>query len=196
MRAPDSAILKAAAAFVAVFVLSAVVTLRFLTTSSVARRHDAARGRVNERSDPDTEIIAVYIGSPTCAFSTSPSVRRYVGDITAALRNKTDALGWRFSTVGVAVAHSVDDGLEHLRRTGEFDEVSAGDNWSNEMAVRLLFGGHTGPPATPQVIVLRRVTHGPVEGRVVSEDRVLARKVGLIELETFADRQAPVPLRY
>ncbi len=112
---------------------------------------------------------------------------------TAALAERTNQAGLRFSTVGISDDWSVTRGMKILEEFGRFDEVIVGRNWFNSGVVRFI-DEMNGPPVVPQLLVVRqekridqdRWTSGPVAE--------LVRVVGKTEIRSWAARGFPVPL--
>ncbi|MCY3599679.1 MAG: hypothetical protein OXN85_06885, partial [Gemmatimonadetes bacterium] len=86
----------------------------------------------------------------------------------------------------------VQNGLEHLERFGPFDEVTAGRGWLNMGVLEYIYGDLPGVAATPQVIVVERTVKRDGEWRI-EDQRVLARRAGLDEIEEWAKEGAPLP---
>lgn len=149
------------------------------------------------RSVPrDTQLVAIFFGSPECSFSSDPLLQRMVREILIALGNQADRRGWRFASVGVAITDDARSGLRLLERIAPFDEVSSGGSWFNEIAIQYFYRQLPGPPGTPQFVVVRRVATGPSSmqpvGRV-ERDLLLTRRVGMQEIRAFHSVGAQLP---
>jgi hypothetical protein len=148
-------------------------------------------------STTDTQLVAVFLGSPDCSFSRSDTARALVANAMVHLRSQATERGWRFLRVGVAIARSPVEGARYLRSAGDFDEIATGNGWENLGAIRYFWNDLPGMPSTPQIVVTRRVIErsvgSMVSSRTVREEQLLARKAGLAELEPFVARRAPLP---
>lgn len=140
------------------------------------------------------ELALVYVGSPTCAYSNSPRLRNMLDSAHRALRSEADAEGASFVSVGISVGGNVVDGLQHLERTGRFDEVVAGRGWHNLGALRFIHGdagGHSGASVTPQVLVVaRRAVDSRVPG--LESETVVLRLAGLAAIDRWLTAGAQI----
>jgi hypothetical protein len=141
---------------------------------------------------PQEEYVFVFIGSSVCGAANLP----YLPDAIAAAKDgvaaRAEEDGARLHTIGVARDRSIDAGLEHLRKFGHFDEVAAGAGWGNSAINRYIYETFPGPGVTPQIVVVKREV---ALGRgIVSQPRVLVRKVGAAEIRRWAvDQSAVLP---
>ncbi len=145
------------------------------------------------------ELVMIYLGAASCAWSNAEGMPGLVERVKVELHAKAAARGWAFEAVGIALDWDVEQGLKHLRKFGEFDEVSAGRNWDNSLALRY-FGAHvTEPPSTPQVIAIHRIVtpanfrDGPFVLETTGEE-VLFRVAGGVELKRWVRNGIPVPM--
>lgn len=97
-----------------------------------------------------------------------------------------------FATSGVARDLVVRHGLEHLEKFGAFDEVTTGRGWLNMGVLEYIYGDMPGAAATPQVIVVERTVKRDGEWGI-EDQRVLARRAGLDEIEEWAKEGSPLP---
>jgi len=104
------------------------------------------------------EITMVFVGSPDCTFSTSPDVEAAVRKLKLEAAAATADAGIPFRAIGVSVNDNPEDGIRFLAGLGQFDEISAGGYYGNSTAQRFIFGRAPGPAATPQVILLERLS--------------------------------------
>lgn len=139
------------------------------------------------------EIVLVYLGSSSCHWSNAPELPATVRALKLDIQRRVRADGLSFATLGVARDGSVATGLKHLRKFGAFDEVTAGHGWFNDGVRRYVYEDLPGPAGTPQIIVVRRTLETEGDQRLVANERVLARKVGLSEILGWAEAGAPLP---
>lgn len=143
------------------------------------------------------QLVMVYFGSARCAWSNNKDLPALVERIKVSLARQARAHGWSLDAVGVALDWSWEEGVGHLRKMGEFDEVSAGYNWANASALRYFGDQVPGPASTPQIVVLRRTLSKPdfvsVFGYQVADEQIVARKVGFFEIARWASNDAALP---
>ncbi len=143
------------------------------------------------------ELVMVYLGAASCGWSNAEGMPELIEKIKLALHAEATARGWAFESVGIALDWNVEAGLSHLRKFGGFDEVSAGRNWDNSLAVRYL-GAVEELPATPQIIAIHRVVtaanmrDGPFVLQSDSEE-VLVRMSGGVEIKRWVRNGVPLP---
>lgn len=154
-----------------------------LKAGSVSRELD--RRIRGQRLASSNELVMVFIGSAHCAASRDPSlpgVIRSAGESLAKIARKE---GIPLVVIGAALDWSPFDGLAYLQSVGAFDEVISGRNWANSAALEYLWVDHPGPPSLPQVVLLRRELLVDASGISVSDERLIARKIGLPEITTW-----------
>lgn len=158
---------------------------------------DVATSQAPRDKGPIEELVMVYLGAASCGWSNVPEMAPLLREARSRLVVQARMLGWRFHTIGIAVDWGVEDGLQHLRRNGPFDQVATGGNWGNA-ALSQLLGAVTEVPATPQVVIIRRRLMPPDFDMGyftprVADEAVLLRLSGLIELKRWVRNGAPVP---
>lgn len=154
---------------------------------------EAGRYVPSASSRAGTEIVFVYVGSSTCGWSNTRDMPDYVDYLKQRLNRHAQDRGLAFAAIGIARDRVVEDGLEHLKKFGAFDEVTTGRGWANLGVQRYVYGEMPGQGATPQVaVLLRRLDY--VSGHVVVTDQdVLVRKVGVAEIAQWVADEAPLP---
>jgi hypothetical protein len=142
-----------------------------------------------------TQLVMVYFGKRTCAWSNRPEVPQLINRITEQLQAKARNQHLHFITVGVALDWTANDGIKYLSRFRAFNEVSAGNSWSNGYALKYLEDEHPGQASTPEIVLIRRRVRIPTAGHpnygVDAGEQVVARKVGLLEITRWASQGAP-----
>lgn len=133
---------------------------------------------------------AVTIVAHSCGACRSDSIRDALAGIGPALRRQL--AGGNVDVIGVVVDPSVDDGISILREIGGYDEVHAGNNWLNSLAIEYLWRDQPGRPAVPQVVLIRRHIRAVGSTVVVSSDTVIDRYVGGAELIPWAAAGYPL----
>ncbi|MDE2646688.1 MAG: hypothetical protein OXI05_12760, partial [Bacteroidota bacterium] len=102
--------------------------------------------------------------------------------------------GWSFSAIGVSVDWFASDGIDHLSKFGQFDEVIAGRGWHGTGA-DLYFREIHGIDATPQILVLVRNSTQDNEGgaRPIQKQALAYRSAGLPQIRNWLKREFPLP---
>ena len=102
----------------------------------------------------------VFIASSTCPFSNHSQLPELIEDTKLNLQRKALDLGLSFSTIGVSIDWVTSDGITHLNKFGNFDEVMTGRKWHGTGA-NIYLEQIPGINATPQILVLARIPeHG------------------------------------
>ena len=153
---------------------------------------------VSVAAPPDSghQIVLIYIGKSTCVWCRRPELIPAYAAIRTSLEQEAKIRGARLVTIGVAADRRAAPGLEHLEKLGEFDEVIAGNGWVNAAALKYVWGDAAGPAATPQLVALRRRVVQPTPDSAatytIRDEEILARKVGLYEIQQWARENAPL----
>jgi hypothetical protein len=146
----------------------------------------------SDAPEPGTELAFLFVDSPTCIWCNTPELPAIVAEAKRLVREQALALGSKFATVGLSRSSSAKEGIEHLARFGAFDELASGRRWYNTGLLKYVSGEFVGPPATPQVIVVRRVVQ-PALTPGFADEVVLLRQVGFGPIKDWVVRGAPVP---
>ena len=142
------------------------------------------------------KLVLVYVGSSRCPACNSPELPFHVAGIRESLEERATLSSIGFVTVGVASELSPVNGIEHLRKLSQFDEVSAGQGKLNQANLHFVAKDHAGLQATPQIVVLlrslRQLPSGDIDYHSITEE-VLVRKIGLRELRLWKEQGTPLP---
>lgn len=134
-----------------------------------------------------SRYVLIYVGSSQCA----PSNARYLPGAVQRLQNRIEieaaARGLAFSAVGVAIDGDTRDGIRHLERTADFDEIQVGQGWRDLALQEFVYAHPLGSPATPQMILVRQETEGG-SARILSFTLV-DRRVGSQALRDWAAKE-------
>lgn len=141
------------------------------------------------------EIALVYVGSSTCAWSNAEALPGIVQDLKLNVLARARDEGKGFAAIGVAQDAVAANGVDHLSKFGEFDEIVAGRGWANIGVQKYVYGNMPGPGGTPQILVVARTLSHDTGHVVVGGERVLARMVGLNEITEWAEAGAPFAIR-
>lgn len=105
--------------------------------------------------------------------------------------------GYGFSTLGISKDWNVNNGINHLRKYGFFDEIITGKSWNGLGLNRYVYTEIPGEATTPQILITVR-EYIPIKGRRVSyrgiaNEKLLVRKVGLDEIKYWAQGGFRIP---
>ena len=145
------------------------------------------------------ELVMVVLVASSCAASNDRTLPDIIERAKMSLRNQARNRGLLFSVVGVAVDRRVPDGVAHLKRFGDFDEIMTGLSWLGTGPRRFYFEHLPGPASTPQVLAYERNVHLPTPATPnivpsVSSPFVIVRKSGLKAIKAWVRMGAPVNL--
>ena len=146
------------------------------------------------------ELQLKYIGSSTCHFCNVPAIPKSVNNIRDDLLIKSQQNVFGFSMVGISKDMVITEGLHHLSKIGRFDEVTTGKGWLNAGILKYIYGEIPGRAATPQLLVIlrqyrmiARKTNGSPSFRGINSEELIARKIGVEEITTWANNNAYLP---
>ena len=115
------------------------------------------------RSETGEQLVMIYFGAAACPGSNQPALPRAVEALKMRLAGLAEQEAMSFVSIGVALDWSPEKGIEHLSKFGHFDEVAAGYNWGNSLALRYMWSEKRVATATPQVVVYKRFFTVPVD---------------------------------
>ena len=107
------------------------------------------------RNDTVPQVMMVYLGAAGCAGSADARLPDELEALKHHMASEAERRGMGFLAVGVALDWRADLGVEHLKKMGAFDEVSAGYSWGNALALQYMWEFDL-PPVTPQIAVFIR----------------------------------------
>ena len=141
------------------------------------------------------EVVLVYFGKGNCGYSRTEELTAAVRHAKSILAARAQSGGFAFSARGVSLDWSVEQGVEHLKAVGPFDEISAGRNWINSAAVQYFWRDHVGEASVPQIVLLERIVARSEERAsfTVTPEHVLIRLCGMNEIVEWVRSGAPVP---
>ena len=145
--------------------------------------------------NPGPELALVYVGSSTCGWSNVPELPDMIKELKRELGKRAESLGMSFAAVGVARDMVAADGIRHLEKFGDFDEVMSGRGWANIGVLKYVYGEEqVGPGVTPQVLVVERSLDDTAGHMALGAERVVLRRAGLDEIREWVRIGAPTPL--
>jgi len=164
----------------------------------------SVRWKINDKYTPTRAVVGgpqmemVYIGSSSCKYCNLEYMPSVIRRTKAVLQKKAKQRGWSFSVKGVAVDWAFEDGVQHLREMGRFDEVVAGRSWYNMGSKKYFWGELAGKPSTPQVLVVFKHLISPRPDSTLvfkhENETLLVRKIGALEIRDWLRQGAPMPI--
>tara|TARA_R110002124_G_C8861561_1_gene507045 strand:- start:573 stop:944 length:372 start_codon:yes stop_codon:yes gene_type:complete len=120
-----------------------------------------------------------------------------IEDLKMILVKKSQDYNISFKAVGISKDWSVNKGVEHLNKFGEFDEIITGNNWLNLGLMKFVWQDFPGDPATPQLILVKRKISnhggGGVNLYLVDQEKIILRKLGTVEIDNWHEQNEPFP---
>lgn len=144
-----------------------------------------------------SELVMVYLGTPTCGYCTRPEMAPMVRDAAATLRATAMEEGVHFVTVGVSANWVPGQGWRFLDDIMDFDEVVIGRSWLNSEVVALGWDHPGVDVVTPQIIVYRQSVVAPSDSTrgSISREAPLVRVSGLPVIQRWVDAGCPLEWR-
>jgi hypothetical protein len=133
------------------------------------------------------QIVLVYFGCSTCAAANNPDLIKYYSKIKESIQRRVVEKEINFTTIGISNDYLIQDGLNHLEKFDNFNEVAIGNGMSNSGIHKYIWHAEDIIPqaATPQIQVLFRTYKSTGIGghySVLSEiekDSMLINEVGV-----------------
>lgn len=181
--------------FLIVFIASFVITY---VISNPSKEVEIPTNRITYTPEYSfnhgNEIALVYITSAHCGFCKLPEMPNLIEQSKMRARNAALENGASFATIGVVVDWNVDQGFDHLRQFGEFDEVIIGRNWFNTGARKFIYADTTvSRGSVPQLVIVSRVNNIQINDTRsiydIKEQNIIARYRGVEEIKKYANNQ-------
>lgn len=115
-----------------------------------------SESEINPFVASENNYVMVYFGSSNCQYSNDERIPKAINEIQKKLQAKSDAENMKFNSVGVSIDWDLKDGLNHLDKSGDFNEIMVGNNWFNHGSLKYFFQDSLTTPGTPQVLILKR----------------------------------------
>jgi len=140
------------------------------------------------------ELAFIFIGGSGCMASNMEELPRMIRELKLSARNHAINYDRSFVAVGVARDWDVREGINYLDRFGTFDEAMAGRGWLNTGILKYIYGDIPGRGAIPQILVVDRYVSGRDSSiRSISDEVLLARKIGVDEIRDWFELGGPLP---
>ena len=169
---------------------SIVVLLTTFLCLSSALAQDTTYVPHYDTPDGD-EIVLIYIGAYNCGPCHSPEIKNALSKLKILLKERVNARGQDFATMGIALDWKVDVGYEYLQGVGPWDEVIVGKNWTNLGASTFIWKEADTLAAMPQIVIARRDVEVGNQGTWVSDYEVVAHHMNIVE---WYEQGAPLDL--
>jgi hypothetical protein len=138
-------------------------------------------------------MLLVFIGASFCHAADVPGFPETVETMKTDFRREGRERNVTATIVGAALDWDPTTGLSWLNNFGSFDQLTSGGNWLNLAAVNYIFRDVPGQPALPQVLVVQRhvtISKGNIQ---VSDEHLVARKLGADEITQWVRAGLPLP---
>ena len=152
-----------------------------------------------------SEVVMVLLSTSGCMGNSYEGFDDAVREAKQVLRDRIEATGEAFFTVGVAKQWDIQEGLDYLLHGktesfgdldfGAWDEVSAGRSWLNEWVLNLVWRDEDGIASVPQVLLLRRSVVPEETGISVGSHEVLRRVNGSDSIVEWFNEGMPLDHR-
>lgn len=137
------------------------------------------------------EVNFIYLGSSRCVYSNDEKLYAAIRHLKSDLQNRVKKNDLGFSAIGIAAEWDPAKGIAHLEKFGKFDEINAGNAWSNHGVIKYV--GEMGEEAsTPQVFLILRTYSESISNIVVTEKRIISL-TGKDEILRWYNEGAPLP---
>ncbi|SHE31330.1 hypothetical protein SAMN05443144_10131 [Fodinibius roseus] len=177
--------------FVSTTFVSDVINLKLYTLDNL-----------NRTTFPDDqkqyELAFIYIGCSTCSAANIEGLPSAIDIIKKNLKENASLYEYGFRTIGISKDYINTEGLVHLAKYGNFDEVMTGNGWSNTGILKYIYTDIPGKAAIPQILVTRRkfreiVNNNIAAYRGIEKEVLLIRKVGTRDIIKWANQNAFLP---
>jgi len=148
-----------------------------LATTAVFGHGFAQQQRI-DKDRSRTELVLVYFGGSNCGPCKAPELKASIRDAKVLLAQQAEERGLEFSSIGVAVDTSIQEGVHFLEDVGPFDQIIVGKGFLNLAALTFLAIDSQSQLAIPQVVVYEQRIGIDHQHIAVSEPRILNAIVG------------------
>jgi hypothetical protein len=140
-------------------------------------------------------FVLVYFGGSTCAPCHDDGFKAALAHAKVALFERAEAEEKSFAVIGVAVDHSIEDGLAFLTKSGRFDEVVVGRNWFKSAVLAHIWrpeGLEDRLPGLPGIMVFEREMIMGDAGIAAGDLTYLVELVGAKEIPAWVESGTPL----
>lgn len=168
------------------------VTVLLLSLSSATSQGQTYHPK--NKNPNGVELIAVYIGAEFCGPCHDPQLKKAIRKMKTILSERAAKEQQSFSVTGVSTDWEVEKGVQYLRSIGPFDEIIAGKSLFNQAASEYIWKDSSGTPVVPQLVLIEREVSYKDGRALISNDRILDRHIGTIEIISWVGKGAPRPV--
>lgn len=145
----------------------------------------------------EKEIAIIFIGSSKCSASQALEIKKIYSKIVSNIEEKALKAEISTTTIGISIDSDLNDGLEALFNTYNFEEVSVGNGYSNLNLQNYIWtsSNNVGAPFYPQILINERKyliepSSDPNSNLIspkILQDTTLFRAIGYIGLNNLAN---------
>lgn len=118
------------------------------------------------------EVTLVYLGSSSCKYSDIIEIEG-INEVQNWLLSKSIENNMSYTSIGISIDWSIFNGIRHLDKVGNFDEIITGNNWFNRGVLKYV-GDLDMETSTPQIfIILSEFYSNNLDRKLISEKPVL-----------------------
>lgn len=135
--------------------ISALLFIRFNSFNNVKFKGISQLSSVSQK----TQIALIYIGSSTCSAANDENFSTVLVSLKKKLELYSTQNNLGFTSIGVSKDLDINDGLHHLSKILNFNEVSVGNNYANILINKYVWSEYSGKldAAIPLIIISKRV---------------------------------------
>jgi len=164
----------------------AAAGLSYLYFPSVNQNASSGQGITATRLY-EQEIALIYLGCSECPASQDEQLPSLVKKLAGRLKDKSAEYNYGFTLIGISNELDIQNGIDHLFKIAEFDEISLGNTMSNTALQRYVWENFEGPlsGATPQIIISERIydteedSNNETIYHNIKSEKILIRRVGV-----------------
>jgi heme/copper-type cytochrome/quinol oxidase subunit 2 len=133
----------------------------------------------------EIELVLVYIGCSVCGAAQHPDLPNTFKKLSKNLETVADSLGYDYLTIGISNEKLIKDGLQHLEKVLDFDEIAIGNGMGNTSVQRYIWDttDNIYDAGIPQVLILRRQYELQDQDQKISskieKEEVIIRRLGI-----------------
>lgn len=147
----------------------------------------------NNKNPNGVELIAMYIGAEYCGPCHDPQLKKAIKKMKTILGDRAAKEGRSFSVTGVATDWGVETGIRYLRGIGPFDELIVGKGLFNQATSEYIWKDLSTSTIVPQIVVIERDVRYQDGRAIISNNRVIDRHLGTIEIISWVNKGAQLP---
>ncbi|MBD3414918.1 MAG: hypothetical protein GF421_10870 [Candidatus Aminicenantes bacterium] len=144
------------------------------------------------KEENKVDMIFLYFASTQFGTCTDPESIERIKNIKTEFSEKYREASIKF--VMVCLNHDFDKALKFIKKNGDWDEISIGKSFSNELALNLL--NQSEIPKVPHIFVFKsRQEKGKWNLPLIKERELMADLAGKEQIKGWAEKDYPLPFR-